>query len=117
MKPTATRATEAPLLLRGREPRGGPFAEACRRPSEASSNSLTRDWSVVAATIARRSGRRSSVLDALFVEEADRDLRPRRVFGSATARARAARGPFRLLDYRCAGPNLMRGVIVTSIRL
>jgi hypothetical protein len=42
------------------------YAEACRRASEASSDSLARDWSVVAATIARWSGRRSSVLDALF---------------------------------------------------
>jgi hypothetical protein len=42
------------------------YAEACRRATEASSESLARDWSVVAATIARRSGRRSSVLDALF---------------------------------------------------
>ena len=41
-------------------------AEACRRASEASSGSLERDWSIVAATIARRSGWRSSVLDALF---------------------------------------------------
>jgi hypothetical protein len=37
---------------------GEAYAEACRRASEASS--------VVAATIARRSGRRSSLLDALF---------------------------------------------------
>jgi hypothetical protein len=57
------------------------------------------------------------VLDAIFVEQADRD-RPRRGLRSATARARAASAaPFRLLDYRCAGPNLMRGVIVTSVRL
>jgi hypothetical protein len=42
------------------------YAEACRRASEASSESLARDWSVVAATIARWSGTRSSVLDALF---------------------------------------------------
>ena len=71
--------------------------------SEASSNSLARDWSVIAATIARRSGRHSSVLGALFVEQADRDLRPRRGLGSATARARAASAaPFRLLDYRYA---------------
>jgi hypothetical protein len=41
-------------------------AEACRRASEASSDSLERDWSLVAATIARRSGRRLSVLDALL---------------------------------------------------
>jgi hypothetical protein len=46
-------------------------AEACRRVSQASSDSLARDWSVVAATIARRSGRRSSVLDAYSVEQAD----------------------------------------------
>jgi hypothetical protein len=45
---------------------GEAYAEACRRASEASSDSLARDWSVVAATIARRSGRRSSLLDALF---------------------------------------------------
>jgi hypothetical protein len=42
------------------------YVEACRCASEASSASLARDWSVVAATIARRSGMRSSVLDALF---------------------------------------------------
>jgi hypothetical protein len=45
---------------------GAAYVEACRRASEASSDSLARDWSVVAATIARRSGMRSSVLDALF---------------------------------------------------
>ena len=45
---------------------GGAYAEACRRAREASNDSLARDWSVVAARIARRSGRRSSVLDALF---------------------------------------------------
>ena len=45
---------------------GEAYAEACRRASEASSDSLARDWSVVAATIVRRSGMRSSVLDALF---------------------------------------------------
>ena len=44
---------------------GEAYAEAGRRASEASSDSLARDWSVVAATIARWSGRRSSVLDAL----------------------------------------------------
>jgi len=41
-------------------------AEAYRRASEASSDSLARDWSVVAVTVARRSGRRSSVLDVLY---------------------------------------------------
>src|SRR3984885_1232339 len=45
---------------------GDAYVEACRRASEASNDSLARDWTVVAATIARRSGRRSSVLDALF---------------------------------------------------
>jgi hypothetical protein len=45
---------------------GEAYAEACRRARDASSDSLARDWSVVAAMIARRSGRRSSVLDALF---------------------------------------------------
>jgi hypothetical protein len=45
---------------------GEAYAEACRRASEASSDSLARDWNVVATTIARRSGMRSSVLDALF---------------------------------------------------
>jgi hypothetical protein len=45
---------------------GDAYAEACRRAREASSDSLAKDWSLVAATIARRSARRSSVLDALF---------------------------------------------------
>ena len=45
---------------------GDAYVEACRRASEASNDSLARDWTVVAATVARRSGRRSSVLDALF---------------------------------------------------
>ena len=45
---------------------GEAYGEACRRAREASSNSLARDWNVVAATIVRRSGRCPSVLDALF---------------------------------------------------
>jgi hypothetical protein len=45
---------------------GEAYVEACRRANEASSDSLARDWGVVAATVARRSGRRSSLLDALF---------------------------------------------------
>jgi hypothetical protein len=45
---------------------GKAYAEACRRATEASSDSLARDWSTVAATVARRSGKRSSLLDALF---------------------------------------------------
>ena len=35
---------------------GEAYAEACRRASEASSDSLARDWSVVAATIALQCG-------------------------------------------------------------
>jgi hypothetical protein len=42
------------------------YAVARRRAEEASSDFLARDWNEVAATIARRSGWRSSVLDALF---------------------------------------------------
>jgi hypothetical protein len=45
---------------------GEAYVEAYRRANEASSDSLARDWTVVAATVARRSSRRSSVLDALF---------------------------------------------------
>jgi hypothetical protein len=45
---------------------GDAQAEACRRAREASNDSLARDWNVVAATIARRSGCRASLLDALF---------------------------------------------------
>ena len=37
-----------------------------KRAEEASSDEMVRDWSVVAATVARRSGVRSSLLDALF---------------------------------------------------
>jgi hypothetical protein len=46
---------------------GEAYAEACRRASEASSDSLARDWSVVAATIARTSGRRLSALSFLVL--------------------------------------------------
>ena len=42
------------------------YSIALKRAEEASSDEMARDWSVVAATIARRSGRRSSLLDALF---------------------------------------------------
>jgi hypothetical protein len=42
------------------------YSIAIKRAEEASSDEMARDWSVVAATIARRSGRRSSLLDALF---------------------------------------------------
>ena len=42
------------------------YSIALKRAEEASSDEMARDWSMVAATIARRSGRRSSVLDALF---------------------------------------------------
>jgi hypothetical protein len=42
------------------------YSIALKRAEEASSDEMARDWSVMAATIARRSGTRSSVLDALF---------------------------------------------------
>ena len=45
---------------------GGAYAEARRRAREACNDFLVLDWSVVAARIARRSDRRSSVLDDLF---------------------------------------------------
>jgi hypothetical protein len=57
-------SSEAEALLSnfGREA----HAEACQRASEASSDSLASDWNAVAATIARKSGIRPSLLDALF---------------------------------------------------
>ena len=42
------------------------YSIALKRAEEASSDETVRDWSVVAATVARRSGVRSSLLDALF---------------------------------------------------
>ena len=42
--------TEALIADFGRDA----YVEACRRAREASSDSLARDWSVVAATLARR---------------------------------------------------------------
>ena len=42
------------------------YSIALKRAKEASSEEMARDWSVVAATVARRSGARSSLLDALF---------------------------------------------------
>src|SRR5271157_1241301 len=42
------------------------YSIALKRAEEASSDEMVRDWSVVAATVARRSGRRASLLDALF---------------------------------------------------
>jgi hypothetical protein len=42
------------------------YSIALKRSEEASSDAIARDWSVVAALIARRSGRRASLLDALF---------------------------------------------------
>jgi hypothetical protein len=42
------------------------YSVALKRAEEASSDEMARDWSVVAGTIARRSGRRSSLLDALL---------------------------------------------------
>jgi hypothetical protein len=42
------------------------YSIALKRAEEASSDEMARDWSVVAATVARKSGARSSLLDALF---------------------------------------------------
>ena len=42
------------------------YTIALKRAEEASSDEMVRDWSVVAATVARKSGVRSSLLDALF---------------------------------------------------
>jgi hypothetical protein len=42
------------------------YSIALRRAEETSSEEMARDWSVVAATVARKSGVRSSLLDALF---------------------------------------------------
>jgi hypothetical protein len=42
------------------------YSIALKRAEEASSEEMARDWSVVAATVARKSGVRSSLLDALF---------------------------------------------------
>jgi hypothetical protein len=39
---------------------------ARQRAEEASSDEIARDWHVVADLIARRSGKRASLLDALF---------------------------------------------------
>ena len=42
------------------------YSIALKRAEEASSGQMARDWSVVAATVARKAGARSSLLDALF---------------------------------------------------
>ena len=42
------------------------YSVALKRAEEASSEEMARDWSVVAATVARKSGVRSSLLDALL---------------------------------------------------
>ena len=42
------------------------YSNGLKRAEEASSDEMVRDWSVVAATVARKSGVRSSLLDALF---------------------------------------------------
>ena len=42
------------------------YSIALKRAEEASRNEMARDWSVVAETVARKSGVRSSLLDALF---------------------------------------------------
>ena len=42
------------------------YSIALKRAEEASSDEMARDWSVVAAAVARKSGVRSSLLDAFF---------------------------------------------------
>jgi hypothetical protein len=42
------------------------YSIALKRAEEASSDEMARDWSVVAATVARKSGVRASLLDALL---------------------------------------------------
>ena len=42
------------------------YSIALKRAEEASSHEMARDWSVVAETVARKSGVRLSLLDALF---------------------------------------------------
>jgi hypothetical protein len=42
------------------------YSIALKRAEEASSDEIAHDWSVVAARVARKSGVRSSMLDALF---------------------------------------------------
>jgi hypothetical protein len=42
------------------------YSIALKRAKEASSEEMARGWSVVAAKVARKSGVRSSLLDALF---------------------------------------------------
>jgi hypothetical protein len=42
------------------------YSIALKRAKEASSDEMARDWSVVAARVARKSGVRSSLLDALL---------------------------------------------------
>jgi hypothetical protein len=42
------------------------YSIALKRAEAASSDEMARDWSVVAASMARRSGARSSLPDALF---------------------------------------------------
>ena len=42
------------------------YSIALKRAEEASSDEMARDWGVVATTVARKSGVRLSLLDALF---------------------------------------------------
>jgi hypothetical protein len=42
------------------------YSIALKRAEEASSDEMARDWSVVAQAVARKSGVRSSLFDALF---------------------------------------------------
>jgi hypothetical protein len=45
---------------------GEAYAEACRRAEVASSDFLARDWNEVALVIARKTGKRSSLLARMF---------------------------------------------------
>jgi hypothetical protein len=55
---------EADALLSGSGAQA--YSIALKRAEEASSEETAHDWSVVAAAVARKSGVRSSLLDALF---------------------------------------------------
>jgi hypothetical protein len=57
------------------------YSIALKRAEEASSHEMARDWSVVAATVARKSGARSSLLDLMSM------LRVRRALASSCAAA------------------------------
>ena len=72
---------------------GEAYAEACRRAREASSDSLARDWSVVAATIVRRSGRRSSARRLIRLNRRTLIRRQGAALNRRSQATRAARRP------------------------